>query len=531
MNMKIYKYSEIKDKIIRGIDLITDPIRQTLSPKGGNVLYEDIQGTQFITNDGVTIAKNISVAEPVENAIIEVIKHAALQTNRAVGDGTSTTILWSSIFTKGGLKLIDEGMNQMVVKEEYLKLSEKLKSKLKEKVIKIKNDKDLFFIAKISANNDEDIAKNTVKVIDTADEDGMIFIEPSNSKETEVVIDPGFIVNSGYFTPELVTDRTKFTCTYTNVPVLVTDKQIYYSEEAETILSTCLKNGYKEVVIVAKNFVGEALPYFIANHQKGNIKVLLVKNEKDIELEDLAVYLGGKVISEKTGSIVDNLQIDDFTMSPKIYADPVKTIIARNKKEKNKLLDGRIAAIKKELKKKGDKKDGEAKMYKDRLASLTNGMVTVRVGGATALEVKERIFRYEDAISASRAAKKDGYLVGGGLAIYNAYRSCSKAKGFDGEVGKVFKKVAEANIRQIAENCGLHPDTVLETINISTQRTIGYNAASGQYEDLLKAGVVDSFKAVEMSLDNAISIANVIVSSRYMMLNDLDELKKDDKSN
>ena len=352
----------------------------------------------------------------------------------------------------------------------------------------------------------------------------MIFIEPSNSPESEVVVDPGFIVNSGYFTPELVTDRTKFTCTYTNVPVLVTDKQLYYAEEAETILSTCMKNGYKEVVIVAKNFVGEALPYFIANHQKGNIKVLLVKNEKEIELEDLAIYLGGKVISEKTGSIVDNLQIEDFIMSPKVYADPVKTIIAREKKEKNKLLDGRITAIKKELKKKGDKKDGEAKMYKDRLASLTNGMVTVRVGGATALEVKERIFRYEDAISAARAAKKDGYLVGGGLAIYNAYRSCK----FEGEVGKVFKKVAEANIRQIAENCGLHPDTVLETINVSTQRTIGYNAASGQYEDLLKAGIVDPYKVIEMSLDNAISIANVIVSSRYMMLNDLDELKKDE---
>ena len=527
MDKKIYKYSDIEDKIIKGVNTITDPIRQTLSPKGGNVLYEDAQGHQFVTNDGVTIAKNINVADPIENAIIEVIKHSALKTNVEAGDGTSTTVLWSSIFVKEGLKLINDGTNQMVVQEKYLEYGEKIKGKLKENVLKINNDKDLFFIAKVSSNNDEEIAKNTVKIIDKAGQDGMIFIEPSYRKETEVVVDPGFIVSSGFFAQELITDQTKFTCAYQNVPVLITDKQLYYTEEAETILKTCLDSGYKEVVIVAKDFVGEALPYFINNHQKGNIKVLLVKNDSELGMEDLAVYLGGKVVSDKTGSLVDNLKIDDFMMSPKVYSDAVKTIIARDSKEKNKALDVRIAAVKKEVEKKGSREDSEEKQFKSRLASLTNGMVTVKVGGSTPLEVKERIFRYEDAISASRAAKKDCYLAGGGLAIHNAYKKCK----LNDDVGKVFKKVSEANIRQIALNCGLHSDTVLETINISGKDTIGYNAATGQYEDLLKVGIVDPFNVTRMSLDNAISIANTIISSRYMILNDLDELKKDDKSN
>ncbi len=523
MVKKIYRYSEIKDKIISAIDTITDPIRQTLSPRGGNVLYEDNSGHQYVTNDGVTIAKNISVSDPVENAIIEVVKHAALKTNSEAGDGTSTTILYSSVLVKEGLRLVEDGMNQMVVKDEYLKFGEKLKEKLNKKTKKIKNDEDLFFVSKISANNDETIAKDVVQVVNIAGEDGMVFIEPSYTKTTEIVEDAGFVVNSGFLAQELITNKDKFTSTYNDVPVLVTDKRLYYTQEAETILKTCLQAGYKEVVIIAKDFVGEALPYFIANHTQGNMKILLVKEpdeDKDgAMLEDLAVYLGGKVISEKSGSLVDNLKIEDFCISPKVFADGVKTIVGRDKKEANSELTMRVSALRKALKKKGDREDAEQKKLKSRLASLTNGMVTVRVGGATPLEVKEKMFRFEDAINAGRAAMKDGYLVGGGVSIYQAFKECK----FKGDVGKVFRKMCEANIRQIAENSGLYTDSVLETINIADGENVGYNALSGQYEDLLEAGVVDPYKVTEMAIDNAISIANVIISSRYLIINSIEE--------
>ncbi len=520
---EIYKYSDIKDKIIRAIDTINDPIRQTLSPKGGNVLYESDNGHQYVTNDGVTIAKNINVSDPVENAIIEVVKHSALKTNSEAGDGTSTSILYSSILVKEGLKLVEDGVNQMVIRDEYLKFGERLKDKLKKKTKKIKCDEDLFFISKISANNDENIAKDVVKVINTAGEDGMVFIEPSYSKDTEIVEDAGFVVNSGFLTQDLITNADKFTCNYVNIPILITDKRLYYTQEAETILKTCLQNGYKEVVIVANDFIGDALPYFIANHTKGTIKVLLVKvpeNEKDgTTLDDLAVYLGGEVISEKSGSIVDNLKIENFCMSTKVFADGVKTIIGRDKKEANAKLSLRVSALKSELKKKGDREDMEKKRLKNRLASLTNGMVTIRVGGNTPLEVKEKMFRFEDAVNAARTAKKDGYLVGGGISIYRAYRECK----FKGDIGKIFKKMCEANIRQIAENSGLYPDSVLETINLSVGDNIGYNALTGCYEDLLDMGVVDPYKVTELAIDNAISIANVIISSRFLIVNKIKE--------
>jgi len=529
MGKKIYRYSEVKDKIVKAIDTITDPIKQTLSPKGGNVLYEDGMFNQYVTNDGVTIAKNISVSDPVENAIIQVIKHSALKTNSDAGDGTSTTVLYASIFTKEGLKLIEDGENQMVVRDKFLEYSQELKEKLKKRVKKIKSEKDLFFISKISANNDEEIAKEVVKVVKTAGEDGMVFIEPSYSPETEVVEDVGFVIDSGLLTQELIINKSKFTSTYVDIPVLVTDKRLYYAEEAETILSTCLQNGYKEVVVIAKDFVGEALPYFIANHTKGNIKVLLIKEpEKDkngTTLEDLAIFLGTEVVSDKTGTLVNNLKIEDFAMSPKVYADGVKSIVGRDKTETNKRLKERISALKSELKKKGDQEDDEQKTFKSRLASLTNGIVTIRVGGATPLETRERMFRFEDAVSAARAANKDGYLVGGGLSIYEAFKECK----FTGEVGKIFRKVCEANIRQIAENSGLHPDTVLETTAVADEKNIGYNALTQRYEDLLKAGVVDPYKVVELSIDNAISIANVIISSRYIIVNEIEEDGKSSK--
>lgn len=432
---------------------------------------------------------------------------------------TSTTILYSSILTKEGLKLVEEGENQMVVRDQYIKYGEKLKEKLKKRVKKIKNDEDLFFISKISANNDEDIARDVVRVVKAAGEDGMVFIEDNFSPNTEIVEDAGFVIDSGYFTSELITNKNRFTATYKDVPVLVTDKRLYYAEEAETILKTCLENGYRDVVIVAKDFIGEALPYFVANHQQGNMGILLVKQPKDDDgsiLDDLAVYLGGKVVTEKTGSIVDNLSITDFCISPKVFADGVKTIIGRDKNEANANLTHRITALKKEIKKMGDKNSSEKKALEKRLASLTNGMVTIKVGGRTPLEVREKIFRFEDAVNAARAAKKDGYLIGGGLSVYKAFRDCK----FTGPVGKIFQKMCEANIRQIAENSGLYPDNVIETINLAENDNIGYNALTGQYEDLLEAGVVDPYKVTEMAIDNAISIANIIITSRYLIVND-----------
>jgi len=525
MDKQISHYSGIEDKIIHAVDTITDPIRQTLSPRGGNVIFESDGGEITVTNDGVTIAKSIRVEDPYENAIISIIKEAALKTNTKAGDGTSTTILFSSVMTKGGLRLVRDGMNQREVVEWYAEFAKVLKEALGKMKQKVKTDEDLFSVACISANNDKVIAADVVKIVRTAGEDGFIFMEPSNTSDTEIIEDTGFIINAGLFRPELANNMG--IASMVDVPVLVTDKRLYYAEEAETILNLCLQNGIKELVVVAHDFIGEALPFFVANHMKGAVRVILVKDpliEKSAgaTLEDLTAYLNGSVVSEKNGAIVDRLTIENFCLAKKVYSDGAQTVIVRDEKTNTKRLDDRIKGVKSDLKKFGDDGSEAKSALQKRLASLTNGIVTIRIGGRTPIEVKEKRYRYEDAINAGRAAVKDGYLVGGGVSILNAYLDVHSRWNNAPEVQKVFRALAEASTRQIAENSGLDGNTVLLTTLRDKNKNYGFNALTQEYGDLLKEGVIDPFTVTEMAIDNAVSIASQIVSSRYIIVNKRD---------
>lgn len=529
MNKQVYRYKDIKDKILKGLDLIADPIRQTISPKGRNVIFESDRGDFVSTNDGATLAKNISVSDPIENAIISIVKSASLKSNTEAGDGTSTSIVLSQILIREGLKLIDNGMNPMDVKKELERIGEEVVKKIKERAIKVKNDKEIEQVAMISSNSDSKIAKDVVRVVKIVGEDGMVFLEKNNKVETEIEEDNGFVISEPLFSPELRNNPRGFTANYKDVPVLITDKRLYYPEEAETIIKTVLMNGHKAVVVVARDFIGQAPNVFIANHTQGNCSVLLIKDsrvtEKDNQpLDDLAVYLGGKVISEKAGSLVNNLTIDDFVFCDKAFADGVKSILT-SKNKTNKKLATRVKALKKEL-----AKDKDDESLKKRIASLTNGMVTVRVGGNTAIEVQERAYRYEDAIHAARAAIKDGYLVGGGVTMMSLYSSIDTPS----EMIPLLKKLCEANVRQIAENCGEHPDSIVENTKIANigkkTWTFGYNALTGQVEDLLKAGVIDPAKVTEMAIRNSISVASQIISSDFLILHEEDGGDEDNKN-
>ena len=280
---EVYRYDDIKDKIIKAVNLIADPVKQTLSPKGGNVIFQDNNGTPIVTNDGVTIAKNISSDDEVINTIVDIIKHASLRTNTEAGDGTTTTIVLTQALVHEGFKLLDNGMNPIELKKALEKVADKLVGRIQQKKVKIKDDKDMFKIATISANNDEAIASNVVDVVKFSGEDGMVFIEPNNKQETEIIKEPGFRIESGMFSPELRTHPAQFSSTYKNVPVLITDTRIYYREQAETILKTAIKAGHKAVVVVARDFIGDAPATFIANHAANTIKVLLVKDTQATE--------------------------------------------------------------------------------------------------------------------------------------------------------------------------------------------------------------------------------------------------------
>ncbi len=519
-NKVVYPYSEVKGEILKAVDMIADPVRQTLSPKGGNVLFEDDNGEPKYTNDGATIARTITVKNPIHNYVINIIKQGSLKTNLEAGDGTTTSIVLTRILIKEGFKLIEEGMNLMVLKKKLETMADKLVESLKKNVIKVKNDKDLENIATISANNDPSIAKEVVKIVKFAGEDGMIFIEPNNKATTEVTTEPGFRIDTGMFTPELRTEKNRPVATYKDVPILITDKRLYYAEEAESILNTALKAGYKKLVIIARDFVGQAPLILVGNHTKGVISVLMVKDNTATDngsttMDDLATYLGGKIVKEKTGSLVNKLKPEDFMMANNVFSDGEKTIITP-KVLHTKAVKSLVDSLKEDLAKHKNKDDPT---LKKRIASLTSGTTTVKVGGSTNLETIEKIYRYEDSINASRAAMKDGYLAGGGVSLLRSFIKHDH----DEDMRSLVKKFTEASVRQIAENCGKHEDSVLEEVLRNKTPQYGYNAMTDKYEDLLKVGVVDPFKVTEMAIRNAVSVSNALLSSNYLIVHEQEE--------
>lgn len=520
MDKKVYRAQDIRQEIYEAIDFIVNPVSSTLGPKGSNVVYETAGMDHVMTNDGVTIARNLSSSDPITATIIDIIKGAALMTNSGGGDGTTTTTTLVGVAAKEAFKLLDEGYSWVQIRDSFNEIRDKILARLEKVRIKPDGKKGLKEIAIISSNNDEVIATNVMKAIDVAQEDGMIFLEPSGKPETELIEDLGFMVKSGVMYQELMTQPGKPSVVFRNVPVLLTDKKLYYAEEAETILRTAVKAGHKAVVVVARDFMGEALNTFIANHSKGIMQVMLVKaedvDEKNNErLQDLAIYLGGKILSEKIGSLVNKITPEDFVTVTQAFSDPSKTLFTP-KAASSKLLRERIAMLKEEI-----AKDKDNQVLKSRLASLTTGVVTIKIGGHTAIEAREKMYRYEDAVNATRSAMKHGLLVGGGTTLLRAFdtNDCPNK-----DFLPFYRKYCEAILRKIASNAGEHEDTVLKTVK-GLKHPEGYNARTDKYEDLFKAGVIDPFMVVKLAVENSISVATTLVSIEYYMVNEIEDGK------
>lgn len=517
MNKVISNFNEVELKILEAVDAIAAPVIQTLSPKGGNVMFNS-GGRTIVSNDGISIAKAIQVEDNLKNSIIGIIRESCLRTNQEAGDGTTTSILLTSILVREGLKLRRDGVNPMEIVRKFKELVPKIVERLKSQTKVAEDDKEIFNIARVSANNDSAIADVVLRTVKTAGLDGMVFIDQNNEPGDKIIEDVGFIIKTGMFRPEL-RNGNGFTAHYSNVPVLVTDKRLYYKEEAETILRTIYENGYKEVVIVARDFIGDAVNVFIANHTNGGFKILLVKDPNVTEdnydtLEDLAAYLDCPVITEKQGHLVNSLTIEQFGFADRVFSDAQKTIIANTEKV-NPNLTMRIAALRSKL-----EEDKHDEKIKARIASLTSGMVTIKVGASTETELQEKIFRYEDSINATRAAMRHGYLPGGGVALLNSYNE----KDFPEEYRGLFRKLCEGSVRQIAKNCGKDPDTVVKTIlelqeDLGT-KDVGYDANSDEYLEMSKIGVIDPYQVVSLAVENAVSAACNILSVNYYVINE-----------
>ena len=527
MSKEIFKSYDLDEKVIQAVDFINDPIRQTMSPQGGYVIYEDNVGVQHYTKDGVTIARNISHEDPIINQTLLTIRDGSLATNQQAGDGTSSTVLMSAILIKEGLRLIKNGWNPIDIRKQFLEFGASIKDIIKKQVNLIKTDNDLYHIANVSSGNIKEITENTVKTIKITGKEGQVMIDPAYALETYLIEDTGFVIQSGIFIQELAQNKS-MQAKYENVLFLVTDKRLYYDTEAEKILTVAKESGYKSVVIVASDFIGEALPFFVEQHQRGLMQVLLVKETKPEILTDLAVYLNTEVISDKSGTL-DNLEIKDFSIAKMVFSNQIKTIISRDKKEKNTGIALRVKAIEKEMKSIGNKDDLEYKKLERRIASLTKGMVTIKVGGKTIPEINEKIMTYEDAVNATRVSLESGYVIGGGITTLNAWNKLNK-KNLDREFERVYDKYCKAILNQVSENCGVNPEVNLERIKLGQDKNgtnWGYNAVTNKVEDLHKAGVIEPYKVTTQVIDNSISIANIILTSRYRIINKV-EKKKDE---
>jgi len=526
MHKEIHKYKDIKSKILETIERVSEPVVGTLTPKGSNVIINN-QGQIMVTNDGVTIAKQIYLKDEVENTIAGLLLHSAIKTNLEAGDGTTTSILLSREFVKEGFKLLDSGWNPIMLKKSLDKAGERLSKKLKELSTKVETDKELNFIARVSAN-DEKIATDTVKAVIAAGENGLVLINENHETETEVKIDDGFLLKEGMFSPYFRTKSGRFSAEYKNVHVLITDKRIYYPEEAIAILKTLKDKGISNIVIVARDFIEGALNVFITNQSKRTMNILLVKDTSAMEtntdtLEDLASYLNTEVVSDKKGALTNAITVGSFGVAEKVVSDMEQTLFL---KQKTKATETRITAIEKEIEKAKDKL--VIKKLKDRLARMTSGTVTIFVGGKTPIEMQEKMFRFEDAVNATRASKKEGYVVGGGLTMYNAFLSADWSK-CDPDIVNLFKNVCRAPLEQIAKNCNVHLPTLLEAVDKGLENHIGYNANTDKFENLKKAGIIEPLLVVQQAFENALSVSNVILSSKFIITQEEDE--KDDKKN
>lgn len=490
--------------IRRAVNRIADPVIQTITPLGNNVLFEKDLHT-LITNDGATIAKLIDSEDETEDAIIHMVKYGSLATNQQAGDGTSTTILLTKKLIDLGLDSIAAGKKPMHLRDELKELQNQIIS-LAEYKKKDVTQENMLDIATISTSGDAELAKNVVEVIETAGLDGMVFINDSKNNKTRIIKDTGYIIDEGMYDPVLG-NVAPGRADYMNPHIFITDKKLYHLEECREILEKAYESGVRDLVIVARDFLGEATNFLVSNHlePKVPLNILLIKystpDNDTTPLYDLATYMGAKVVQDKMGSLKGKLTANEFAFASRIYSHGPKTVFVTDKK-----VNPELSMLVEEVRKKKEENPEDPATAK-RLACLTSGTVNIEVGATTGPELRELVYRYEDAINATRAALRSGYVVGGGVTLYSVTRG----------LGELAEEFGTASIRQIAINTG-------QDFNEKKYKdNIGYNAKTGNYEDLLEAGVIEPFDVFKYSVLNAFSIANAILTSGYTIVNKIEK--------
>lgn len=515
-------------KLKSGVDKLANAVKVTLGPKGRNVVLDKGFGAPTITNDGVTIAKEIDLEDKYENLGAELVKEVATKTNDVAGDGTTTaTILAQSIIAEG-LKVVTAGAEPMALRRGIEKGVTAVVAELKTMSKPVKSNDEIAQVASISAQ-DETIGTAIAEVMDKVGKDGVVTVEESQTFGLEKEVVEGLQFDKGYVSAYMITDANRMEAVYNEPHILITDKKISALNDILPVLEKIAQTGKKELVIIADDVEGEALATFVVNKLRGTFSVLAVKapgfgDRRKEMLKDIAVVTGGQVISDEFGLKLDATTLDMLGQARKIIATKENTTIVDGKGDK-KEIENRVAVIRKELEQTDS--DFDKEKLQERLAKLSGGVAVLKVGGATETEIKEKKLRIEDAIQATKAAVEEGIVVGGGVALLRA-RTALEGLAVSNDDEKVAVKILhnalEAPLRQIAFNAGKEPSVILAKV-LEHQGNSGYNAATDTYGDLVKEGIVDPTKVTRSALQNAASIAALFLTTEAVVAEKPEEKK------
>ncbi len=514
-------YSEdCRQAILRGVNKLAGAVKVTLGPRGRNVVLEKKFGAPTSTKDGVTVAKEIELADPRENLGAQLVREVASKTSEVAGDGTTTATVLAQAIYREGVKAVTAGANPMDLKRGIERAVEKVIEEIK-KLSKPVSGKAIGQVGTISANNDEAIGEIIAQAMDKVGKDGVITVEEAKGLETSLEIVEGMQFDRGYLSPYFVTDAERMECVLENPYILINDKKISNMRELLPLLEQVAKSG-RPLAIIAEDVEGEALATLVVNKLRGTLQVLAVKapgfgDRRKAMLEDIAILSGGKCITEDLGIKLENLKIEDLGQAKKITADKDNTTIVEGK-GKRADVEGRVKQIRAQVEE--TTSDYDREKLQERLAKLVGGVAIIKVGAATETEMKEKKSRVEDAMHATKAAVEEGIVPGGGMALVRAIPALErlKEKNEDIQTGiNIVRRSLEEPIRQIAINAGYEGSIIVQQAKEQEKASIGFDAYSGKWVDMFEAGIIDPTKVTRTALQNAASIAALMLTTEAMV--------------
>ncbi|NBR12192.1 MAG: chaperonin GroEL, partial [Alphaproteobacteria bacterium] len=524
---QVFFSSDARDRMLRGVDILANAVKVTLGPKGRNVVIDKSFGAPRITKDGVTVAKDIELDDKFENMGAQMLREVASKTNDIAGDGTTTATVLAQAIVREGVKYVTAGMNPMDLKRGVDMATEVAIKDIQARAKKVKSSSEVAQVGTISANGDALIGKMIANAMQKVGNEGVITVEEAKTAETEVDIVEGMQFDRGYLSPYFITNADKMTVELDDPYILIHEKKLSSLQAMLPVLEAVVQTG-KPLLIIAEDVEGEALATLVVNKLRGGLKVAAVKapgfgDRRKAMLEDIAILTSGEMIAEDLGIKLESVTLNMLGRAKRVRIDKENTTIIDGAGKK-KDIEGRVAQIKAQVEE--TTSDYDREKLQERLAKLAGGVAVIRVGGATEVEVKEKKDRVDDALNATRAAVEEGIVPGGGTALLRAKAAVQalKSKNDDVQAGiNIVLKALEAPIRQIVENAGVEGSIVVNKILENKSQTYGFNAQSEQYVDMLEAGIVDPAKVVRTALQDASSVAGLLITTEAMIA----ELPKD----